>query len=276
MNTSFHRILIKFGGNSLSGPGDLGRFAGELAELIDRGYRPILVHGGGPDISREMEDRGMPVRKVAGLRVTDEAALSVAEEVLSRINAAAVGAMRSKGIKAVGVSAAQAGVVCQRKPPVIVIENGVGVEVDLGRVGDVIGVSGTWLDETLNVGSVPVIYPIGADASGDRYNVNADTMAAFVAQAAGADAMILLTDVPGILRGGEGSSEVVHEITFHGIDELIAKGVITGGMIPKVEACRDAIRHRVPVVHMLNGRDPGSMVRKLIGRERIGTTVTQG
>ena len=276
MNAMFHRILVKFGGNSLSGQGDLERFADELGELIGRGYRPILVHGGGPEISKEIEVRGMPVRKAAGLRVTDEAALTVAEEVLSRINAATVAALRAKGINAVGASAAQAGVVCKRKPPVIVIENGTNVEVDLGRVGDVIGVSGAWLDETLRAGAVPVVYPIGADALGYRYNVNADTMAAFVAQAAGAETMVLLTDVPGILRGGEGSSEVVHEITFQGIDELIAQGVITGGMIPKVEACRDAIRHSVSVVHMLNGRDPGSMVRKLIGRERIGTTVTQG
>ena len=186
MSTSSHHILVKFGGNSLSGQGDLERFAGELAELIDRDYHPILVHGGGPEISREMEVRGMAVRKVAGLRVTDDAALAVAEEVLSRINAATVAVLRAKGINAMGVSAAQAGVVCRPKPPVIVIENGVEAKVDLGRVGDVVGVAGTWLDEVLDAGVVPVIYPIGADAW-DRYNVNADTMAAFVAQAAGAE-----------------------------------------------------------------------------------------
>ena len=262
---SKHRILVKFGGNSLAGQGGLERFADDLAQLVGRDHAPILVHGGGPEISREMELRGLPVRKAAGLRVTDEAALSVAEEVLSRINAATVAVLRARGINAVGVSAARAGVICRRKPPVAVVEDGVSMEVDLGRVGDVIGVSGTWLDETLDAGEVPVIYPIGADPSGDQYNVNADTMASFVAQAAGAETMVLLTDVPGILRGGEDSSVVVHEITFQGIDELIAQGVITGGMIPKVEACRDAIQHRVAVVHMLNGREPNSMVRKLIG-----------
>jgi acetylglutamate kinase len=273
---SAHTILIKFGGNSLSGPGDLDRFAAELAGLIERGYRPILVHGGGPEISREMERRGMAVRKAAGLRITDEAALAVAAEVLSGINAATVDMLRGRGIDAVGVSAAEAGVVCTRKPPVTIVENGVEAVVDLDRVGDVIDVAGNWLQEAVASGTVPVIYPIGADDAGLLYNVNADTMAAFVAQASGAEAMVLLTDVPGILRGGETSSEVVHDITFKGIDELIAQGVITGGMLPKVEACRDAIRHSVPVVHMLNGREPNSMARKLIGHERIGTTVTQG
>lgn len=276
MTSASHRILVKFGGNSLSGPGDLERFAGELSELIDHDYRPILVHGGGPEISKEMERRGMPVRKAAGLRITDEAALAVAVEVLARINSDAVRTLRSKGIDAIGVSAAEAGVICKMKSPVILIENGVEARVDLGRVGDVIAVAGDWLQKAVASGKVPVIYPIGADEAGERYNVNADTMAAFLAQASGAEEMVLLTDVPGILRGGERSAEVVHEITFRGIDELIAQGVITGGMVPKVEACRDAIAHHVSVVYMLNGREPCSIVRRLIGRERIGTTVTQG
>ena len=276
MNSTSHRILIKFGGNSLGGPGDLERFAGEVAELLTHGYHPLLVHGGGPEISKEMEARGMQERKVAGLRVPAEPALPVAEEVLCRINASTVAALHDKGIEAVGVSAAKAGVVCRRKPPAIAIESGVEVRIALGWVGDVTGVAGRWIADMLSAGAVPVIYPIGADADGKRYNVNADTMAAFVAQAAGAEIMVLMTDVPGVLRGGESSSAVVHELTFKGIDELSAKGVITGGMRPMVEACRDAIWHRVPVVHMLNGRDPGSMVRKLIGLECIGTTVIQG
>ncbi|NLI73845.1 MAG: acetylglutamate kinase [Euryarchaeota archaeon] len=276
MSVTNCRVLIKFGGNSLNGPGDLDRFADNLLELIEKNYQPILVHGGGPEISKEMEDRGMIVKKVAGLRITDQEVLSVAEEVLKRINAATVAMLRAKGINAIGASAADAGVICKRKAPVIMIEDGIDVNVDLGHVGDVVGASSKWIEDMLNAESVPVIYPIGADPLGNKYNVNADTMAAFLAQAGGADTMILLTDVPGILRGGEGSSDVVHEVTFQGIDELINQGVITGGMIPKVEACRDAIRHHVATVHMLNGKDPNSIVRKLIGMEKIGTTVTQG
>lgn len=270
------RILIKFGGNALSGPGDLESFARDLVELIEGGFQPVLVHGGGPEISQEMERRGLPVRKVAGLRVTDDAALAVAEEVLARINAGVVATLRSAGISVRGTAAADAGVMCERKPPVTVQEDGRRVEVDLGNVGDVTHVHEAKLHLMLGRGEVPVIYPIGGDPSGKRYNVNADTVAGFVARAVGAEEMVLLTDVPGLLRGGEGTAEVISTITLPRIDQLIDGGVITGGMVPKVDACRGALENGVAVVHMLNGKEPRSIVRKLMGAERIGTTITRG
>jgi len=270
------RILVKFGGNALSRPGDMEGFARDLAELIGRGFQPVLVHGGGPEISREMERRGLPVRKAAGLRVTDDAALAVANEVLATINAGVVSSLAAVGINARGTAAADAGVMCERKPPVRVRENGSEVEVDLGNVGDVTHVHEAKLHLMLGRGEVPVIYPIGGDPSGKRYNVNADTVAAFVARAVGAEEMVLLTDVPGLLQGGEGTAEVIHDVTLARIDELIAGGVITGGMIPKVDACRDVLLNGIAVVYMLNGREPRAIVRKLVAAEPIGTTIMRG
>ncbi|NLK26070.1 MAG: acetylglutamate kinase [Euryarchaeota archaeon] len=270
------RILIKFGGNSLSGEGDLDNFVEDLGKLISQGFQLVLVHGGGPEISSEMERRGLAVRKVAGLRITDAAALDVADDVLSNINARVVNALLAAGINAKGVSAAEIGVICDKKAPVQAMENGQAIKVDLGNVGDITHVREAKLRLMLERNEVPVIYPIGADLDGNLYNVNADTVAAFVACSVGAGELILLTDVPGILREGQGTSEVINAISLDNLDELIDGGIITGGMIPKVEACRDALSHGVGAVHMLNGREPHSIVRKLMDAEGIGTTITRG
>lgn len=269
-------ILIKFGGNALSGEGDLKRFGEDIALLMSRGFQPVLVHGGGPEISQEMERRGLRVVKAAGLRVTDDAALKVASEVLGRLNSDIVGALRLAGVPAQGTSAANIGVVCFKKLPVTVKENGTEREVDLGNVGDVDHVHEARLHLMMARNEVPVIYPIGADPSGNLLNVNADTVAAYVAHSIGAEEMVLMTDVPGLLRSGEGGKEVIPSATLERIDELISEGVITGGMIPKVDACRVALVHGVRTVHMLNGKEHHSMVRKLLNSEEIGTTITQG
>lgn len=265
------RILIKFGGNALSGEGDLERFAQDIASLIGSGFRPILVHGGGPEISQEMELRGLKVRKVSGLRVTDPAALEVAAEVLGRINSEIVRTLGQAGVNAVGMSGCDASVIASKMPPVKVTdEHGNEMSVDLDRVGDVMRVEPERLEAMLSKGVVPVIYPICADPEGLQFNVNADTVAAHVARAAGAREMVLVTDVPGILKNGE----VIRSITLSGIDALIADGTITGGMVPKVEACRTALMNGVGTVYMLNGKDPHSLVRKLLSDEDTGTRIT--
>lgn len=270
---SGRRILIKFGGNALSGEGDLERFGQDLASLIASGFRPILVHGGGPEISQEMERRGLKVRKVSGLRVTDAAALAVAEDVLGRINSEIVGMLSSAGVKAAGLSGCDASVIASKMPPVKVMDEG-GQEalVDLDRVGDVSCVNAERLESLMVSGTVPVIYPICADARGNKFNVNADTVAAHVARAAGAREMVLVTDVPGILKDGK----VIRSVTLSAIDALIADGTITGGMVPKVDACRTALMNGVQTVYMLNGKDPHALVRKLLRGEDTGTKITVG
>jgi len=267
------RILIKFGGNALSGDGDLERFGQDIASLIGSGLRPIIVHGGGPEISQEMEKRGLKVRKIAGLRVTDAAALDVAEEVLRRMNSEIVGVLSAAGVRAVGMSGCDAAVIASKMSPVRAVdESGRETPVDLGRVGDVSRVSPERLESLISSGAVPVIYPICADERGETLNVNADTVAAYVARAAGAPEMVLVTDVPGIMKDGK----TVRSTTLSSIDAMIAEGTITGGMIPKVDACRTALTNGVRTVYMLNGKDPHALVRKLLRGEEIGTSITVG
>jgi acetylglutamate kinase len=270
---SGRRILVKFGGNALAGEGDLERFAQDIASLIASGFRPILVHGGGPEISQEMERRGLKVRKVSGLRVTDASALEVAADVLGRINSEIVSMLSGAGVKAVGLSGCEAAVIASKMPPVKVVdEKGRQVSVDLDRVGDVSSVEADRLESLISSGAVPVVYPICADAQGNKFNVNADTVAAHVARASGAREMVLVTDVPGILKDGK----VIRSVTLSGIDLFIADGTITGGMVPKVDACRTALMNGVEMVYMLNGKDPHALVRKLIRGEETGTKITVG
>jgi acetylglutamate kinase len=272
------RILVKFGGNALSGEGDLERFGQDIASLVKAGYDPVLVHGGGPEISAEMEKLGLKVQKVAGLRVTDDASLVVAEEVLRRINSQVVDALVRAGVKAKGMSGAENGAVIAAKKPPFKAKDDKGNEIlaDLGNVGDVSHVNAVKLEDIMADGSVPVIFPICADSIGRKLNVNADTVAAYVARAVGAAEMVLVTDVPGILRGGEKSKEVIPNTTLKEIDHLIASGIITGGMIPKLEAARIALVSGVRTVYMLNGKEPHAIVCKLINDEACGTKITVG
>ncbi len=275
---SGRRVLVKFGGNALSGEGDLERFGRDISSLLCAGFKPILVHGGGPEISQEMERRGLKVKKVSGLRVTDDCALQVAAEVLSRINAQVVEALARAGVDAHGMAGSEKGtVMAQKMPPVRTEdESGHEVHVDLGSVGEVSHVDPSFLEELLDDSIVPVIYPICADEHGSALNVNADTVAAHVARAAGAKEMVLVTDVPGILRGGEGSKELIPSTTLSEIDHLIEDKVITGGMVPKVEACRIALLNGVGKVYMLNGKEPHSLIRRLVHGQDSGTMITVG
>lgn len=275
---SGRRVLVKFGGNALSGEGDLERFGQDISSLLSAGFQPVLVHGGGPEISQEMERRGLNVKKVSGLRVTDDDALQVAAEVLSRINAQVVQALTRAGVGAHGMAGAEKGtVIAQKMPPVRTEdESGHEVHVDLGSVGEVSHIDPTFLEELMGRNTVPVIYPICADEHGSALNVNADTVAAHVARAVGATEMVLVTDVPGILRGGEGSKEHIPSTTLSEIDRLIDAGVITGGMVPKVEACRTALLNGVGTVYMLNGKEPHSLIRRLVDGQDSGTMITVG
>ncbi len=264
-------LLIKFGGSSLSGEGDLDRFSSDVAQLRNAGMSIVIVHGGGPEINEAMERKGLKVHKVSGLRITDDASLDVVCDVLSSINSHIVASLSNAGVNAIGLSASEEGmVVCEKKPPVHTEEG----DVDLGNVGEVRTVCSERLMRMLSDGAVPVIYPICADATGKKYNVNADTVAAHIAKAVHAKEMVLVTDVPGILINGEKGKQVLHEATMDKIDELISTGIIIGGMLPKVEACRTALDSGVSTVYMLNGKEPHSLLAKLINGQECGTKIT--
>ncbi|MDO5853061.1 MAG: acetylglutamate kinase [Thermoplasmata archaeon] len=262
--------LLKFGGNAIRGRDDMMRLSREVAELISGGCRVILVHGGGPEISEEMERRGMTPRKVAGVRVTDAESLEVAELVLRRINAEVVSCLQDCGVAAVGYPGYFC-TVCERKPPVTVD----GEQVDLGLVGEVTGTDPSSVMDLLESGITPVVYPIGKDAEGRMLNVNADTMAAGISAGVGCDEMITITDVPGILLDVDDPSSKINELSLARVDELIADGTISGGMIPKVEACRKALEAGAGAVRMVNGKDPRNIVSDIVRGVPHGTLITR-
>ena len=266
--------VLKFGGNAIRGRDDMMRLSGEIAELIHGGDRIILVHGGGPEISEEMERRGMTPRKVCGVRVTDADSLEVAETVLRRLNSEIVGCLQESGVQALGIPGYFC-TVCTKKPPMKAVEDGKEVEVDLGLVGEVSGTDPQCLFDLLDQGITPVIYPIGKDAEGRMLNVNADTMVAGVAAGVECREMITITDVPGIMLDINNSGSKVDSLTLDDVDCLIADGTISGGMIPKVEACRKALMAGVTTVRMVNGKDPRSIITDIKKGVPHGTIITK-
>ncbi len=263
--------LLKFGGNAIRGREDMLRLSREVKEFVDAGHHVVLVHGGGPEISEEMERRGMSPKKVAGVRVTDEASLEVAEMVLRWINDDMVDCLTECDIEAIGMPGYMC-TVCTRKSPMIVD----GEEVDLGLVGEVSDVDPSSVKDLLDSGVVPVFYPIGKDADGNMLNVNADTMAAGIAAGIGCSEMITITDVPGILMDVSDPNSKLNSVTLADIDRLITDGVISGGMIPKVEACRKALEAGAGMVRMVNGRDQRNIVSDVIRGVSHGTLITKG
>lgn len=268
------KILIKFGGNSLNGNGDLERISNDIALLVSLGLKPVVVHGGGPNISKEMEARGLEVKKVAGLRITDDKAIHVVKDVLSKINDQIVDALKATGVKAIGISGSEGKtVMCEKKDPVEVEENGTRLKVDLGNVGEVKCIDPTTVSVLCASGFVPVIYPICVDQSGREMNVNADTVAAHLAKALGCEEMVLVTDVPGVMREIGNMDTLITDITIAEMDHLIEIGIVSGGMLPKVEACRLAIENGVKKAHMVNGREPNSIFNQVLMGSNCGTTV---
>lgn len=266
--------LLKFGGNAIRGRDDLDRLSKEIAWLIGNGAKIVLVHGGGPEITDEMERRGLEAKKVAGQRITDGDALKVAIDVLKAINDDVVDSLTSAGVKAEGMSG-YGFIHCVKKPPVKATENGKEILVDLGNVGEVDRVDIDVITKLLSEGTTPVIYPICSGPNGEYLNVNADTAAAGVAVAMKAKEMIQITDVPGILLDVNDPSSKLNTVTLDEINVLIENGTISGGMIPKVEACRSAIDAGVGTVRMVNGKDKRSIVTDIMKNIPHGTIITR-
>ena len=267
--------VLKFGGNAIRGKEAMMRLAGEIAQMTKEGAKVVLVHGGGPEISEEMERRGLKPKKIAGVRVTDADGLEVAEKVLSNLNRDVVGCLTDAGVQAIGMPGYHC-TLCVRKAPVEAEEDGRKITVDLGLVGEVSECDPNALLDLLDQGIVPVIYPIGKDKGGMKLNVNADTMVAGIAAALPCREMIAITDVPGILMDVSDPSSKLDRVDLKKVDELIASGVISGGMIPKVEACRKALLAGVSTVRMVNGTDPDCIVADVMKEGSLhGTLITK-
>ncbi|MDA0298619.1 MAG: acetylglutamate kinase [Actinobacteria bacterium] len=261
-------VVVKYGGNALAGSSDVdaaSTFARDIALMHAVGIKPVVVHGGGPQISALMERLGKKPEFRNGLRVTDQETIEIASMVLlGTVNPQLVSAINVHGARAVGVSGQDAGLlqVTQRDP-------------GLGFVGDIHHVDPTVLLSAINDNAVPVVATIGCDASGQAYNVNADTAAAAIAVALGAEKLIYLTDIEGLRAVKDDPSSLVRKATASQIAEMLKIGSIDGGMIPKMESCVSALQQTVHDCHILDGRIAHVLLIELFTIAGVGTMISQ-
>jgi acetylglutamate kinase len=259
-------IVVKYGGHAME-DADLARqFADDIVLLHSVGIRPVVVHGGGPQISALMERLGMVPEFRDGLRVTDAASLEIARMVLvGKIGRDIVSTINVHGPLAVGLSGEDAGLILAtaRNP-------------DLGFVGDVESVNPAILERLLAEDLIPILSTIGADLAGQAYNINADTVAGAIAVALGAEKVIYLTDIEGLLRDIDDPASLISRIDAKSLQALIDEGSLTGGMIPKMAACVHALENGVGSAHILDGRIPHVVLLELFTDTGVGTMVTQG
>ncbi|HKV45771.1 MAG TPA: acetylglutamate kinase [bacterium] len=255
-------VVVKYGGSVL----DSGRestLGGDLALLKGAGIHPVLVHGGGPEITRLLERLGKKSEFVQGLRVTDAETMDVVEMVLAgRTNKALVSMIIREGGQAVGLSGKDGRMLVARKH---------GGEIDLGQVGEVHEVHPDLVIQLSGQGYIPVVASLGIGEDGTTYNLNADTAAGALAVALGASKFVLLTDVEGVYRDYDGTRELISELRVGEADALVADGTISRGMLPKIEACLDAIRGGVPSGHIISGAVPHALLVELFTERGIGT-----
>jgi acetylglutamate kinase len=257
-------VVVKWGGSAAES-GDLDGLADDLAGLRAEGERVVVVHGGGAEVSREMRRLGLEPRFVDGHRVTDGPTAEVVRTVLvGRVNAAIVARLNRRGRLAVGLCG-QDGLLVTARPRVV--PGG----ADLGVVGDVDRVDPTVLDAVTGAGMVPVVAPVAAGPGDAPWNVNADAVAGAVAAAVRADALVLLTDVAGLLDDPSDPSTLVPSVAVAEVERRLAERRVAGGMVPKLAAAAAAVRGGVPVVRIADGRRPHALAEALAGGE--GTTV---
>jgi len=259
-------VVVKYGGNALAGASDddaLSLFAQDIVLMRQVGMRPVVVHGGGPQISDLMSRLGKVTEFRNGLRVTDAETVDIARMVLvGMVNPQLVSAVNVHGPLAVGVSGEDAGLI-----------RAVARDPELGFVGDVAAINPGILQGLLDEGFVPIVATIGTDEHGQAYNINADTVAGAIAQALAAEKLVYLTDIEGLRRVVDDPSSLIRQTTPDELDALMADGTIAGGMIPKVESCVAAVRAGVRRAHILDGRIPHVLLLEFFTDEGIGTMV---
>jgi acetylglutamate kinase len=253
-------LVIKYGGHAMEQDELKDAFAQDVALLKYVGMRPVIVHGGGPQIDAAVRQAGIEPRFVRGMRVTDTATMEIVEQVLAgRISGEIVASLNRHGARAVGLSGKDGELVVARKRP---------GSVDLGLVGEVVGVNPQVI-ESLH-GFVPVVAPTAADRDGQTFNINADVVAGKIAEALRAEKLILLTDVEGVKgRGGT----LISTLSAEEAHEMVASSVIDGGMIPKIECCIDALRAGVRQAHIIDGRVKHALLLEVLTNEGVGTEV---
>ena len=247
-------VVVKFGGNAMVDPELFRTFAGDIVLMHSVGIKPIVVHGGGPQIKAMLEQVGKTSEFVDGLRVTDAETLDIARMVLGgKVSRDIVSAMNVHGPLAVGVSGEDAGLIrAEVRNP------------ELGFVGDVVDVNPAILQRLLGEEMIPVVSSIGSDETGQAYNINADTVAGHLAAAAGAEKLIMLTDVEGLRKDPDDAASLIRRTTADELRPLVGTPTVSGGMIPKVEACLTAVDGGVASAHMINGTVPHVLLLELL------------
>jgi acetylglutamate kinase len=266
-------VVIKYGGHAMLSPELRESFVQDVVLLESVGINPVIVHGGGPQITELIGKLGLKSHFVRGMRVTDPETMEAAEMVLQRLNKDIVALISRQGGRAVGLSGKDGDLIVSRKMRMVLKdENGRPAPVDIGLVGEVAEINPAVLGTLKEAGFIPVIAPIGHGRDGLTYNINADVAAGEIAGALRAEKLILLTDVEGVQ---DESGKLISILEAARARKLIARGAIGEGMIPKVECCIDALRKGVAATHIIDGRVRHALLLEIFTREGVGTEVVQ-
>jgi acetylglutamate kinase len=264
-------FVIKYGGAAMTDESLREGFARDVVLMKFVGIHPVVVHGGGPQIDEQLARLSIATRRVEGLRVTDDETMAVVEMVLAgKINKEIVSLITRHGGRAVGLAGVDDGLVLAQKLPPVEVRG--GARVDTGRVGSVKAVRPSVLQALIGAGVIPVVAPLGADEQGQSLNINADTVAGAIAAALGAEKLVLLTDTPGVC---DSSGQLIHSLTEDESARLRRDGVISGGMIPKVECALEALGRGVQKCHILDGRAQHAILLEIFTDHGIGTQIVR-
>ena len=267
-------IVVKYGGNAMTDPALESSFARDIVLLKTVGMHPVVVHGGGPQVDNLLKELGRQSDRIDGMRVTDKSTMDIVEMVLGgSVNKSIVSLINKHGGRAIGLTGKDANLILAKKLMMEKIGvDGVAVPVDLGFVGDVVSVNKDVINMLIASDFIPVIAPLGVDEEGNTYNINADLVAGKVAEFLQAEKLMLLTNIKGVL-GRDG--EVVTGLTPQKVDSLIEDGIISGGMIPKIQCALDAVRSGVKSAVIVDGRVPHATLLEIFTNEGVGTLISR-
>ena len=258
-------VVVKYGGSAMLDDELKANVIKDVVLLKLVGFKPIIVHGGGKEISRWVSKVGMEPTFINGLRVTDKDTMEIAEMVLGKVNKELVTLVQALGINAVGISGKDGGLLkCEKK-----LSNG----EDIGFVGNITEVNPKILYDLLEKDFLPIVFPVGFDDDFASYNINADDAACAIAEAVHAEKLAFLSDIEGVYKDQNDPSTLISELHVHEAEALISDGYVGGGMIPKLRNCIDAIEHGVNRVHILDGRIPHSLLLEIFTNKGIGTAI---
>jgi acetylglutamate kinase len=267
-------IVVKYGGHAMVDEQLKADFARDITLLKFTGLNPVVVHGGGPQINRVLDQMGIQCKFIKGMRLTDEATMDVVEMVLGgKVNKEIVAQVNRQGGKAVGLSGKDGGLIRAKKLHIVYQEdeNMPPEIIDPGLVGQVEQVDPNIINTLSRQGFIPIIAPVGSGDSGETFNINADLVAGSIAMALSAKRLIFLTDVDGVLNI---SGELISSIDMEDIDRMVKEKTISGGMIPKIECALEALKNGVEKVHIINGNRRHALLLELFTDKGIGTEVT--